>query len=118
MLTGGYAGSRSSHILVDGLNQNVQSPTACGTVAGYTLGCGLSTTTNPYTTFGTISNQSDDGQATYNSFQAKAETKSARHGIYALISYTYAHTYDSGFADGLGSFPGATYLATAGDAQR
>jgi len=113
VLTAGYAGSRSSHILVDGLNLNVHSPTACGTVTGYTLGCGLSTTTNPYP-FGTISNQNDDGQATYNSFQAKAETKSARHGIYALIGYTYAHTYDSGMADGLGSFPGATYFPLPG----
>jgi hypothetical protein len=114
VLTAGYAGSRSSHILVDGLNQNIDSPAACGTVPGYSLGCGLSTTTSPYPTFGTISNQSDDGQATYNSFQAKAETKSARHGIYALIGYTYSHTYDSGFADGLGSFPGATYWPLPG----
>jgi hypothetical protein len=114
VVTAGYAGSRSSHILVDGLNQNVHSPTACGVQPGYTLGCGLSTTTNPYPTFGTISNQSDDGQATYNSFQAKAETKSARHGIYALIGYTYSHTYDSGMVDGLGSFPGATYWPLPG----
>jgi hypothetical protein len=113
VLTAGYAGSRSSHILVDGLNQNVHSPSACGTVSGYTLGCGLSTTTTPYT-FGTISNQNDDGQATYNSLQVKAETKSARHGIYALIGYTYSHTYDSGMADGLGSFPGATYWPLPG----
>jgi hypothetical protein len=118
VLTAGYAGSRSSHILVDGLNQNVHSPLACpggaDAQAGYTLGCGLSTTTVPYPTFGTISNQTDDGQATYNSFQAKAETKSARHGIYALIGYTYAHTYDSGMVDGLGSFPGATYWPLPG----
>ena len=117
VLTAGYAGSRSSHILVDGLNQNIHSPLACPGGAdaqpGYTLGCGLSTTTTPYT-FGTISNQSDNGQATYNSFQVKAETKSARHGIYALIGYTYSHTYDSGFADGLGSFPGATYWPLPG----
>ena len=31
-----------------------------------------------------------------------------------MISYTYAHTYDSGFADGLGSFPGATYFPLPG----
>jgi hypothetical protein len=40
LLTVGYAGSRSSHILIDGNNINVGSPTACGTVPGYTLGCG------------------------------------------------------------------------------
>jgi hypothetical protein len=111
VLTAGYAGSRSSHILVDGLNLNVHSPSACGTISGYTLGCGYTPTPSP---FGTISNQNDDGQATYNSFQVKAETKSARHGLYALISYTYAHTYDSGMADGLGSFPGATYWPLPG----
>jgi carboxypeptidase family protein len=111
VLTAGYAGSRASHILVDGLNLNVTSPTACGTVSGYTLGCGYTPTPSP---FGTISNQNDDGQATYNSFQVKAETKSARHGIYALIGYTYSHTYDSGMADGLGSFPGATYFPLPG----
>jgi hypothetical protein len=54
------------------------------------------------------------GQATYNSFQVKAETKSARHGIYALIGYTYSHTYDSGLPDGLGTFPGATYWPLPG----
>jgi hypothetical protein len=138
VLTAGYAGSRSSHILVDGLNQNVSSPNACYQVIpnpasppptipnpnynpNYHLGCAsnitaTTTPSNPYT-FGTISNQSDDGQATYNSFQVKAETKSARHGIYALIGYTYSHTYDSGMADGLGSFPGATYWPLTGTHQ-
>jgi len=111
VLTAGYAGSRSSHILVDGLNLNVTSPSACGTVPGYTLGCGYSHVSNP---FGVVANNNDDGQATYNSFQIKAETKSARHGLYALIGYTYSHTYDSGMADGLGSFPGATYWPLPG----
>ena len=40
VLTAGYAGSRSSHILEFGNNINVGSPSACGTVSGYTLGCG------------------------------------------------------------------------------
>jgi hypothetical protein len=111
VLTAGYAGSRSSHILVDGLNLNVTSPTACGTVSGYTLGCGYTPTPSP---FGVVANQNDVGQATYNSFQVKAETKSARHGIYALIGYTYSHTYDSGLPDGLGTFPGATYWPLPG----
>ncbi len=111
VLTAGYAGSRSSHILVDGLNLNVTSPSACGAVAGYTLGCGYTPTPSP---FGVIANQNDVGQATYNSFQVKAETKSARHGIYALIGYTYSHTYDSGLPDGLGTFPGATYWPLPG----
>jgi Carboxypeptidase regulatory-like domain len=112
VLTAGYAGSRSSHILVDGLNLDISSPSACGKVSGYTLGCGYAPP--PQNFHGVIANQNDVGQATYNSFQVKAETKSARHGIYALIGYTYSHTYDSGFADGLGSFPGATYWPLPG----
>ena len=43
VLTAGYAGSRSSHILVNGLNLNVHSPTACGIVAGYTWAAGTRT---------------------------------------------------------------------------
>ncbi len=110
VLTAGYAGSRSSHILVDGLNLNVTSPSACIPSSptydpNYHFGCGYTPTPSP---FGVIANNNDDGQATYNSFQVKAETKSARHGIYALIGYTYSHTYDSGLPDGLGTFPGAT----------
>ncbi|MFZ3217640.1 MAG: carboxypeptidase-like regulatory domain-containing protein [Candidatus Acidiferrales bacterium] len=114
VLTVGYAGSRSSHILIDGNNINVTTPSACGGVTpGYTLGCGPggSALPIPYPDFAysTISNISDQGRASYNSLQIKAETKSARHGIYALIGYTYAHTYDNGFSDGLGSSIGATY---------
>jgi hypothetical protein len=105
VLTAGYAGSRSTHILVDGLNLNITSPSACGVTAGYTLGCGY---TPPVSPFGIISNNSDVGRAQYDSLQLKAETKSARHGLYALLGYTYARTYDSGFPDGVGTSPGAT----------
>ncbi|HKW26476.1 MAG TPA: carboxypeptidase-like regulatory domain-containing protein [Terriglobales bacterium] len=107
VVTVGYAGSRSSHILVDGLNLNVASPSACGKVVGYTLGCGIAAT--PYPNFGVISNNNDVGRAKYDSLQVKLETKSSRHGLYALLGYTYARTYDSGFPDGLGTPPGATY---------
>jgi Carboxypeptidase regulatory-like domain len=125
VLTVGYAGSRSSHILVDGLNLNVGSPTACAggpnAVPGYTLGCGpggaffgpkwgAPTFLFPLT----INNNNDAGKAHYDSFQVKAETKSARHGLYALLGYTYSRTFDSGFADGLGTFPGATYFPLPG----
>jgi hypothetical protein len=122
VLTAGYAGSRSSHILVDGMNLNVGSPSACGVVPGYTLGCGPGGAS-----FGpkwganlglffppTILNTNDVGAAKYDSLQIKAETKSARHGIYALLGYTYAKTYDSGFSDGLGSNLGATYWPLPG----
>jgi hypothetical protein len=118
VLTVGYAGSRSSHILIDGNNINVGSPSACGTVSGYTLGCGPggSAFGLPYPAFpySTISNIFDAGRAHYNSLQIKAETRSARYGLYALIGYTYARAYDNGFTDGLGSLLGATYFPLPG----
>lgn len=114
VLTAGYAGARSSHILEYGNNINVGSPTACGTVSGYTLGCGPNGAAFgvPYPAFpySTIDNVYDAGLAHYNSLQIKAETKSARHGIYALIAYTYSYAHDTGFTDGLGSIIGATYF--------
>ena len=118
VLTAGYVGSRASHILIDGNNLNVNTPGACGTVPGYTLGCGPggSFVTSPYQVnpanpffFSTIANITDQGAAHYNALQLKAETKSSRYGIYALIGYTYARAYDNGYSDGLGSSIGATY---------
>jgi hypothetical protein len=116
--TVGYAGSRSHHILVDGSNLNVASPTACGTVPGYTLGCGQPAQPfGPGTPqqFSTISATADAGNARYDSLQFKGETKSARHGLYALISYTYARAFDSGFNDGLGTTAGVTYWPLPGN---
>lgn len=114
LVTAGYAGSRASHILESGNNINLGSPSACGTVPGYTLGCGPggAAVVSPYSAYGgsTISSIFDNGQAHYNSLQIKAETKSAKYGIYALIGYTYARAYDTGFSDNLGSLIGATYF--------
>ncbi|HXJ07494.1 MAG TPA: carboxypeptidase-like regulatory domain-containing protein [Candidatus Acidoferrum sp.] len=122
VLTVGYAGSRGSHILVDGNNINVGSPGACAggpnAVAGYTRGCGPGGAffLAPYQSFcpfgfcSTILETTDQGRAHYNGLQIKAETKSARHGLYALIGYTYSRTYDTGMSDGLGSNYGATYF--------
>lgn len=118
VVTAGYAGSRSSHILIDGNNINVSSPSACGVVSGYTLGCGPGGAAFgvPYTQFpySTISNINDIGRATYNSLQVKAETKGGKYGLYALISYTYSHAHDNGFSDGLGTLLGATYFPLPG----
>jgi hypothetical protein len=121
VLTAGYAGSRASHILVDGLNLNIGSPSACGVVSGYTRGCGPGGTAFApkwgFPTFLyplTINNNNDVGRAHYDSVQIKAETKSARHGLYALVGYTYSRTFDSGMADGLGTSPGATYFPLPG----
>ncbi len=119
VLTAGYAGSRSSHILNDGLNQNIGSPLACAggpdAVPGYTLGCGAGGAyfAAPYGPFTAIDNNSDNGRARYDSLQIKGE-KSARNGLYALLSYTYSRTFDSGFPDGLGTLPGAMYWPLPG----
>ena len=56
----------------------------------------------------------DVGRAHYDSLQIKAETKSVRHGLYALLGYTYSRTFDSGLPDGLGSQPGAPYFPLPG----
>jgi hypothetical protein len=117
VLTVGYAGSRSTHILVDQMNLNVKSPSACGSTPGYTVGCGFSTTTVPYPQFGNIQNVNDIGSARYDSLQVKAETKNIRHGLYALLGYTYARAFDSGFSDGLGTSSGATYYPLPGTAK-
>ncbi len=112
VLTAGYAGSRSHHILVDGSNLNVSSPGACGVVPGYTLGCGIPAA--PFGPFTTITATADAGNARYDSLQIKAETKSIRHGLYFLLGYTYARNFDSGFNDGLGSSAGVTYWPLPG----
>jgi Carboxypeptidase regulatory-like domain len=112
VLTAGYAGSRSTHILVDGINENVSSPSACGVIPGYTLGCGIGSA--PYGPFTTVANNNDIGRARYDSLQIKAETKSARHGLYALFGYTWSRTFDSGLPDGVGTSPGATYWPLPG----
>ena len=119
VLTVGYAGSRSDHLLIYGNNLNVTTPLACGT-PGYTLGCGPGGSfiglPPQYAAFpySTIANATDQGVAHYNGLQVKAETKGSRYGIYALISYTYARTYDNGLTDGLGSSIGATYYPLPG----
>jgi Carboxypeptidase regulatory-like domain len=118
VLTAGYVGARSSHILVDGNNLNVTSPGACGVVPGYTLGCGPGGAPFglPYPSFpfSTIENITDQGVSHYNGLQIKGETKSSKYGIYALIGYTYSRTYDNGFTDGVGTSVGAQYYPLPG----
>jgi hypothetical protein len=118
VLTAGYAGSRSAHILVSQVNENVTSPLACpgngaNTVAGYTLGCGYTPiiASNP---FQLVNSNNSVGAARYDSLQIKAETKSARHGIYALLGYTWARNFDSGLTDGLGTNVGAIFWPLPG----
>jgi hypothetical protein len=117
VLTAGYAGSRSAHILVSQVNENVGSPLACPgtgfTVPGYTLGCGLNLIIAS-NAFQLVNSNNSVGAARYDSLQIKAETKSARHGIYALLGYTWARNFDSGLTDGLGTNVGAIYWPMPG----
>src|SRR6202011_4067003 len=82
VLTAGYAGSRSTHILFFGLNENLNAPGACAggpnATPGYTLGCGPGGAyfVAPYISqFVNVQNISDGGRAQYDSLQIKAETK-------------------------------------------
>jgi len=113
VLTAGYAGSRGAHILVSQLNENLSSPSACGAVQGYNVGCGFPSF--PYAApFQSVDTNNSIGASRYDSFQVKAETKSARNGLYALIGYTYSRNFDSGLTDGLGTNPGAMYYPLPG----
>ena len=87
-------------------------PSACGTVASYTIGClpDGSPYVPPYGTFDTISLFGDVGKTNYDSLQIKAETKTPKYGLYALFAYTYSHTYDNGLSDGLGSLLSAPFF--------
>jgi hypothetical protein len=111
VLTMGYAGSRSNHILVAGNNLNTYSPSACVGNPAYTIGClpGGEPYIPPYSTGDTISLFGDVGKTNYDSLQVKAETKTAK-GLYALIAYSYSHTMDNGLSDGLGSLLSAPYF--------
>ena len=119
VLTAGYAGTRSAHILTSQLNENLNEPSACpneNNVPGYTLGCGFGTF--PYAGFfQSVDTNNSIGQARYDSLQIKAETKSARHGLYALFGYTYSRNFDNGMPDGLGTNPGALYYPLPGTAK-
>jgi len=120
VLTAGYAGSKSTHVLVSQANENLNQPSACPgeahATAGYTLGCGLGDF--PYAAaFQSVDSNNSVGTARYDSLQIKAETKSVRHGIYALLGYTWSRTFDSGMPDGLGTNPGAIYYPLPGTAK-
>jgi hypothetical protein len=114
LLTAGYAGSVGGHILVIGNDLNTSSPSGCGTIKGYTLGCLPSGAAYVYPynppNFNAILLMGDVGKTHYNSMQLKAETKTPKYGLYALVAYTYSRTYDNGLSDGLGSELSAPYF--------
>jgi len=109
VLTIGYAGSRGNHILVAGNNLNTFGPSNCSVGV---IGCNADGTpfSPGFAVANTILGFVDFGKTTYDSLQVKAETKSSRYGLYALIGYTYSHTYDNGLSDGLGSLLSAPYF--------
>ena len=120
LLTAGYAGSVGGHLLVIGNALNVSSPSACGAVSGYTIGCSPGGAPYAYTNtftfynndqnFNSVLYYGDPGKTQYNSMQLKAETKTPKYGLYALVAYTYSKTYDNGLSDGLGSELSAPYF--------
>ncbi len=114
VLTAGYAGAVGGHLLEYGNDLNTNSPSACGTVPGYTLGClsGGAPYIYPYNppNFNAIMLFGDVGKTHYNSIQIKAETLTPKHGLYMLVAYTYSRTYDNGLSDGLGSELSAPYF--------
>ena len=114
LLTAGYAGSTGGHLLVIGNDLNVNSPSACVAGGSYTIGClpGGAPYTYPYNppNFNAILLYGDPGKTHYNSLQIKAETKTPKYGLYALLAYTYSRTYDNGLSDGLGSELSAPYF--------
>jgi Carboxypeptidase regulatory-like domain len=113
VLTAGFAGAQGTHILVTGNKINTGSPSACGTVQNYTLGCNPNGSAyNPpdiAPNFNSIFLFGDVGKTSYNSLQIKAEEKT-NYGLYALFAYTYSRTYDNGLTDGLGSVVSAPYF--------
>jgi hypothetical protein len=112
ILTAGYAGSRGRHLLVAGNNLNTFGPSSCVAGGTETIGCNPdgSAFIPPYSVFNSILLFGDVGKTTYDSLQIKAETKTPKHGLYALVSYTYSKTYDNGLSDGLGSLTSAPYF--------
>ena len=114
LLTAGYAGSVGGHLLVIGNDLNTNSPSGCGTIASYALGCLPSGAPYIYPfvppNYNAILLLGDVGTTHYNSLQLKAETKTPKYGLYALVAYTYSRTYDNGLSDGLGSELSAPYF--------
>ena len=97
LLTVSYTGSRGAHLLVGNENFNTPPPNTGGALP-------------PYPQYGLINCYCDHGQTRYDGLEVKAETKSARHGIYVLVGYTYSKAFDNGLADFQGTPGGVTYF--------
>ena len=112
VVTAGYAGSRSSHILVDGLNLNVASPAAAmstgsapAAIPAITLGCGYHVA--PFRPFATIANNNDVGERDTTPSRSRPKPRASRHGLYALLGYTYVPHLRLGIPGRFGHVPRA-----------
>jgi Carboxypeptidase regulatory-like domain len=112
IVTAGYAGSRGRHLLVAGNNLNTFGPSSCVAGGTETIGCNPdgSAFIPPYAAANSMLLFGDIGRTQYDSLQLKLETKTPKHGLYALVSYTYSKTYDNGLSDGLGSLTSAPFF--------
>ena len=108
VLTAGYAGSRSSHHS-DRREQHQRGISGrLWNGAGIYLGLrsgrrGFRCSIRRPSLFPPLRTSLTTGRLTTIRLQIKAETKSERYGIYALLGYTYARAYDNGLTDGLGT---------------
>ncbi len=105
VVTGGYMGSRSSHLQTAEWNLNTAPPNPQIDP----------TNLRPYPQFYYIIGVLDRGLARYDSLQFKAE-KAFQNGLYFLVSYAYSKGFDNGLNDDLGSLVGVAYypLSPAG----
>ena len=118
VFTLGYAGTRSRHILVSQLNENISSPAACnGVVPGYTLGCGFPSFPYAVSLPGRRHEQQHRLRPVRFSRRRNLKPRPCGHGLYALLGYTWSRNFDTGLTDGLGTNPGALYYPLPGTAE-
>jgi Carboxypeptidase regulatory-like domain len=90
LVTAGYVGERSAHLLASNFNINTAPPNTVGNNP---------VQLRPFPGFNSFNYFVDHGLARYDSLQLKAETKNLRHGLFFLVAYTYANAYDNGLSD-------------------
>jgi hypothetical protein len=98
VLTVGYVGSRASHLQTMDWNLNTAPPSLQVDPANL----------RPYPQFYEINGILDRGLARYDSLEVKLE-RAYQHGLYFLVSYSYAKGFDNGLNDDLGSMVGVGY---------
>ncbi len=99
VLTVAYGGTRGSHLQTKGFNLNTATPGPGNNPASR----------RPYPQFTNINAILSRGTVRYDSLQVKAE-KRLSHGLYSLLSYTYAKSITNGPAQTLGNGMGIKYF--------